>query len=363
MINIVKNASLKNKPLLMDCTLRDGSYEVNFAFDAEFTKILALALESSGIELIEIGHGVGIGASDKGIGQAAVTDKDYFEAASNLSLSSWGAFCIPGIAELDHVTMASEFGMGFIRIGIDIHNIKRIQPYIELARKLGIFTFVNFMKSYVASPKEFYNAAKLAVSYGAEGIYVVDSAGGMLPSELGKYFDALSELSPEVILGFHGHNNLGLAVANSLYALEKGALVVDASLRGLGRSAGNASMEKLIACLVRAGSNIKLNPLDVFKIGDRYISNLIKPNKGCSLDVVSGMAQFHSSYFPLIEKYSNNLQVDPLELILRLCAKDKVNAPEELVEELAIELNLEGNSGSWSERFGHYVLNEQARVF
>ena len=349
------------KPQLLDCTLRDGSYANNFTFSKNDTSNLCKALQSIGIEFIEIGHGVGISASEKGFGKSTEKDLIYMKAASKvLNKSKWGMFCIPNIAEIDDVKEALDEGMGFIRIGVNPEDLKSAIPFIELAKKRNIFTCVNFMKSYLKKPIEFANLAVLAENYGADLVYIVDSAGGMLPEELDEYFINIKEKSSTILLGFHGHNNLGLGVANSLKAIEYNANLIDVSLQGFGRGAGNTPSEQFVCALIRKGIDINIDPIKIMDISENYYELLLNNKAGIdSIDTISGLSLFHSSYMNIIQKYANKHQVDPRKLIINLCKLNNTDAPENLVEDIAIKLRNNQEIGSWKDLYKHYFGKEQ----
>jgi 4-hydroxy 2-oxovalerate aldolase len=347
-------------PKILEVTLRDGSYAINFQFTAHDTAVLGKELEDVGFDLIEIGHGIGLGASECGKGQAAETDEDYLKAAAGtFKKAKFGMFCIPGIAKLEHIDMAAEYGMGFIRIGTNVTEVKTSEQFIARAKKHGMFVSANFMKSYAMGPKEFAQKAILTQKYGSDVLCIVDSAGGMLNSELEAYFKAVQE-SCDIPLAFHGHNNIGLAVAHALRAVELGAVIVDSSLQGMGRSAGNTPTELLLVGLRRMGYDLGIEPLKVMDIGEKFILPMIKKLGYSSLDIVAGYAQFHSSYMSIIRHYSSKYRIDPRELIIKLCIADKVNAPEELVEKIAKEIK-ETSKDFFTSRFGlaDYFGNEQ----
>lgn len=330
-----------NKFRLLETTLRDGSYVLNFQFTASDTSVIASKLESAGFDLIEIGHGVGLGASEAGMGKAAETDEAYMKAAADtLTKADWGMFCIPGIATLEHVDLAAEYGMNFIRIGTNVTEVEDSKPFIERAKKHGMFVCANFMKSYALAPRDYAQKAKLSQEYGAEIVYIVDSAGGMLTGEMEAYFQAVQDAC-DVAIGFHGHDNLGLSVANAVRAVELGAGIVDTSLQGLGRSAGNTPTELFIVVMERMGIKMGYNPLEVMDIGEKYITPLIKRIGHNSIDVITGYAQFHSSYMGVIREFSSKYKVDPRKLIIALCEKDKIDAPRDLVESIAQQLSSE----------------------
>lgn len=323
---------------VLDTTLRDGSYAINFQFTARDTAVIGGALDKAGVELIEIGHGVGMRASELGLGQAAETDEAYLKAAADsIKKAKFGMFCIPGIATLEDIDRAADYKMGFIRIGTNVSEVGKSEKFIARAKKHGMYVSSNFMKSYTMEPKKFAEQAKLSQQYGTDLLCVVDSAGGMLQGELEQYFRAVQAVC-DVPLGFHGHDNLGLAVSNSLRAVELGASVVDSSLQGMGRSAGNAATENLVAALKRSGHDSGVDLLKLLDIGEKYIKPLIRRRGLGSLDVIAGYALFHSSYMGLIRKFSSKYRVDPRKLIIEVCAVDLVNPSAELVENVAKKL-------------------------
>ncbi len=345
---------------LLDCTLRDGSYAINFQFTADETGALCRALEQVGLHWIEIGHGVGLGATARGYGAAAETDEAYMQAASEaLQQARWGVFCIPGIATLEMLDQAAGMGMGFVRIGTNLETYRDVAPFVERARHHGLFVCVNFMKSYTEPPDTFARYAAEAARFGADLVYLVDSAGGMLPEEVARYLDAVAAEAPDLRLGFHGHNNLGLAVANSLVAVEHGAEFVDVSLQGLGRSAGNTPTEQLLCVLMRRGIDLDMDPVALFEVAERLVHPLVS-NRGIdTIDVTAGLALFHSSYMSTIETYAREFRVDPRRLIIAVAERDRVNAPEAMVREVAQDLAEAGVRGSWKALYKKYYGYEQ----
>lgn len=344
---------------LLETTLRDGSYAINFRFSASDTRVIAAGLEDAGLDIIEIGHGIGLGASETGHGEAVATDEEYLAAAADvLKRAHFGMFCIPGIARLDHVDLCARYGAQFIRIGTNVTEVEQSRPFIERAKKHGMYVSANFMKSYVLPPKEFAKAALLSRSYGSDVICLVDSAGGMLPSDITAYVNAMKEAG-NIPIGFHGHNNLGLAVANSLLIAQLGAEVVDVSLQGIGRGAGNASTEMVVLLLRKAGFELDVDDLKLMDIAVEHIRPLLSKMGADPLDLVSGYAMFHSSYMGTIARFADKYRVDPRLLIMKVCEVDKVNAPDELVEGCAKELAHTGNALTARFRLDKYFGREQ----
>ena len=324
---------------ILDTTIRDGSYAIDFQFTAKDTAIIAAALESAGLEMIEVGHGVGLNASNAGKGVAAATDEEYMKAtASVLKKAKWGMFFIPGIGRKDDLELAADYGMNFVRVGTNVTEVEQAEEFIHYAKKLGMFVSSNLMKSYVLPPKEFAQKAKLVQEYGVDIVYLVDSAGSMFPDDIEEYLSAMKNYI-NIPIGIHCHENLSLGIANTLKAIECGATMVDSSLQGMGRSAGNPSTEVLATVLKKKGFDIKIDINRLMDIGENLIKPLIHKHGFDSIAITSGYAGFHSSYLNTILKYADRYQIDARDLIVGVCEQEQVYAPEELVEEVAEKLS------------------------
>ncbi|MFC1973937.1 4-hydroxy-2-oxovalerate aldolase [Chloroflexota bacterium] len=328
---------------ILDCTLRDGSYAIDFQFTTEDTAIIATGLEKAGFEFIEIGHGVGLNASNSGHGVAAATDEEYLTVAQSvLKKAQFGMFFIPGIGHEEHLQLAASYGMGFVRIGSNVDDVDKSAKYVELAKNLGMTVSANLMKSYALPPVEFLKQAKKSERFGSDILVVVDSAGGMLPQDVFEYVSILKD-NTELPIGFHGHNNLGLAVSNTLEAIKAGATVVDTTLRGMGRSAGNAQTEIIVLLLEKLGYSTNIDVYKAMDVAEKILRPLMRKEQGGidSIGVVSGYAQFHSSFLTTIYNVAQQHNIDPHELIIKVSEIDRVNVSEELAEGIAKELEKE----------------------
>ena len=173
---------------IMDVTLRDGSYAIDFQYSEYDTRMVGVALENAGVKYVEIGHGMGLNASSVKNGLAACSDAEYLaEAQKSYKRCKYGTFCIPGVARVEDLNLLKEYGASFVRIGTNIDKIKTSKRYIEKAKDLGLTVMSNYMKSYTASSEQFESCVKLSKSYGSDYVYVVDSAGCMLPNDIKKY--------------------------------------------------------------------------------------------------------------------------------------------------------------------------------
>jgi 4-hydroxy-2-oxovalerate aldolase len=183
------------------------------------------------------------------------------------------------------------------------------------------------------------------VEWGADVVYLVDSAGGMLPSEVRRYIELLQE-NLETRIGFHCHNNLMLACANNLAALEAGATILDSTMQGMGRSSGNPQTEIMILLYEKLGIPTGIDIFKAMNIGENLIRPLMPIKSGVtSLDLIMGLAQFHSSFLPRIEQAAAKFDIDPKVLIMKVSEIDKVNPSEELIVRIATEV-AEAKAGS-----------------
>jgi len=339
---------------LLDTTLRDGSYAINFTFSISDVRRICTELESCGIDYIEIGHGEGLNASPP----ALHSNPEYLSAAKeSVKNAKIGMFCIPGKARLIDVDEIILHGLDFIRIGTSVNEVEKSKEYIVRAKNSGLFVAANYMKSYASSPTEFAEKAKMSESYGADCVYIVDSSGGMFASQIEEYADAVRSVS-DISLGFHGHNNLGLAVSNSLRAAELGFDFLDCSLQGLGRSSGNAPTEQLVAALKKKGYPLDVNLIKIIEFGNEYVNPFIASKGFAPIDTISGYADFHTSFMQRIHKYAMKYEVNPLELIIEVCMVDKLTATDELVERVAMQLS-ETDITAYRNSFQRYHGEEQ----
>ena len=316
-------------PTLLDCTIRDGSYAIDFKFTEADTALIASQLDAAGIGWIEVGHGVGLGASDAGKGRAAAHDLHVIaHTRERVRDARIGAFFIPGIGRPQDLRDAAAVGLDFVRIGYDADEIDKVLPSLEVAREAGLDVFVNFMKSYGITPAEFARGAAMAERAGAIGAYVVDSSGGMLPTEVSAYVSA-ARAESAIPLGFHGHNNLHLAVANSLAAHEAGAEFLDTSVYGIGRSSGNVPTEVMASVFSLMGVDCGVDPLAIIDLAEAYLTPLAEHLHPHDMIAVSlGLGRFHSSFLPRALAAAEAAGVNPFRLIVALGRNDVMRMTE-----------------------------------
>ena len=322
---------------ILDCTIRDGSYVVDYQFTVEDTMIVAGALAASGIGHIEVGHGVGLNAQNCGKGHAAISDVEYIQAArAGLPRDAKiGSFFIPGIGTEDTLKAAAEAGLGFIRVGIDIDDYKKLASYIRLGRTLGLEVWANMMKSYLVPPARFAEIAKALHEEGADIVALVDSAGGMTPDDVAAYTSAAIEKTSGP-LAFHGHNNLTLAVANCLRFVQCGGTFVDGTLSGMGRSGGNAATELLAALLAPRLAE----PVDwkrLIELADALMEFCVPDHSHPrAAEIATGLNYFHSSFRDrIVEPAASSARASLFRTILQLPAFSRKVVTAEIAQAAA----------------------------
>lgn len=338
---------------ILDTTIRDGSYAIDFKFSCKDVQDLVNRSQKIGIEYIEIGHGQGLNASSPEHGIALQSDEEYMKVARKVAdKAKLGFFCIPGIARLEDIELSKRNGMNFIRIGVSCFDYEKAIPYIKKGCKEGLEVFVNFMKTYASTPDEFARAAKIVHEIGTRCVYIVDSAGSMNAEDIGKYIEHTRAIS-DVELGFHGHNNLGLAVDNTMYCVKKGIDYVDCSFQGLGRSLGNASLEQIVMVMERRGYSTGFDIPQVLEYGYAGLRNIVNGKLINPLDYICGYAEFHSSFLKYIYRCSSQKEVDPLRLIMEYSKENKMTMNYERLCEIADSLpkDLEDNPYSFRDYF------------
>lgn len=301
---------------ILECTLRDGSYAVDFKFTERDTAILAGVLGRLGFHWIEVGHGVGLGAAKAGKGMMPTTDERLIEAAKKAAPHAQiGCFFIPGVGTAEQMKSARDAGLDFIRIGYNAPEIESAFPYLALARDLGLKPCLNFMKTYAISAEVFAKKAKAGADAGAEVIYCVDSAGSMFPDDVRRYIAAARERS-NCRLGFHGHSNLQFAVANAVEAVRCGAAFIDTTLYGLGRSAGNVPTEIAVGVFQRLGIQTGIDLFELMDAAEEFVGPLMSQVQLYDmLSVAMGLSQFHSAFLPRVAAAAHRHGVELRRLV------------------------------------------------
>jgi 4-hydroxy 2-oxovalerate aldolase len=321
---------------ILECTLRDGSYAVDFKFTENDTAVLAGVLQRLGFRWIEVGHGVGLGAAKAGKGTMPTSDERLIEVAKRAAPDAQiGCFFIPGIGTADQLRSARAAGLDFVRIGYNAPEIEDAFSYLTLAKELGLKVCLNFMKTYGISADAFGDKARGGEAAGADVVYCVDSAGSMFPEDVHKYLSAARERC-QCALGFHGHSNLQFAVANSVEAVRCGASFIDTTLYGLGRSAGNVPTEIAVAVFNNLGVETGIDLFDVMDAAEEFMGPLMSQMQLYDMmSVAMGCSQFHSSFLPKVAAAARKHGVELRRLVVAMGKLDPVNLDDDNLNRVA----------------------------
>ncbi|SFU23898.1 4-hydroxy-2-oxovalerate aldolase [Paraburkholderia aspalathi] len=329
------------KVVVHDMTLRDGMHPKRHKMTLDQMKEIAQGLDEAGVPLIEVTHGDGLGGSSVNYGFPAHTDEAYLSAVIPLMKQARvSALLIPGIGTVDHLKMAHELGVNTIRVATHCTEADVSEQHITLARKLGMDTVGFLMMAHMNTPEGLVKQARLMEDYGANCVYVTDSAGYMLPEDVKARLAAVrAALKPETELGFHGHHNLAMGVANSIAAIEVGATRIDAAAAGLGAGAGNTPMEVLVAVCDRMGIQ---TGVDVWKIQD-VAEDLVVPIMDFPIRVdrdalTLGYAGVYGSFLLFAKRAGQKYGVPARDILVELGRRGMVGGQEDMIEDTALTL-------------------------
>jgi 4-hydroxy 2-oxovalerate aldolase len=335
----MSDATTLKAPRLTDTSLRDGSHPMRHQFTREQVRAIAQALDEAGVPVIEVTHGDGLAGSSIQYGFSATSEMDLIsEAHSVCRQAKIAALLLPGIGTVRELKEAVERGIQVVRIATQCTEADIAEEHFEIAKKFGMEAVGFLMMAHMRPPAVLAEQAKLMQSYGADCVYVVDSAGAMLPRDAFASVKALKEVLT-IQVGFHAHNNLGLAMGNSLAALEAGADQLDGCLRGLGAGAGNAPTELLAATLEKLGFN---SGLDVFKLMDaaEFIIAPIMPFQPIpNRDAIAlGYAGVYSTFLLHAQHAGERYNIDPRAILVELGQRKAVAGQEDWIIDVALDL-------------------------
>jgi 4-hydroxy-2-oxovalerate/4-hydroxy-2-oxohexanoate aldolase len=329
------------KVTVHDMSLRDGMHPKRHQITVGQMKTIARGMDDAGVPLIEVTHGDGLGGASVNYGFPAASDEEYLRAvAPLLKKTRVSALLLPGIGTVDHLRMAADCGVTTIRIATHCTEADVSEQHIALGRKMGLDTVGFLMMAHMVGPDKLVEQAKLMESYGANCIYCTDSAGYMLPDDVTARIALLREkLKPETELGFHGHHNLSMGVANSLAAVAAGARRIDGACGGLGAGAGNTPTEVFVAVCNRMGIE---TGVDVFKISD-VAEDLIQPILDFPIRIdrnalTLGYAGVYSSFLLFAQRAEKHYGVPAREILLELGRRKMVGGQEDMIEDTALTM-------------------------
>ncbi|MCL1703146.1 4-hydroxy-2-oxovalerate aldolase [Lysinibacillus sp. Bpr_S20] len=324
------------KLTVLDVTLRDGSHSMRHAFTEQQVRDVAHGLRKAKVKYFEVSHGDGLGGSSLQYGFSKVDELKLIEAArEECGDSAISVLILPGIGVKEDLKNAVKAGAKMARVATHVTEADVAGQHIYLSRELGLKTVGFLMMAHMASTSVIVEQAKLFERYGAEIIYVTDSAGAMLPHEVKERVAALkSHVSCEI--GFHAHNNLSLAMANTIAAVEAGATYVDGSLRSLGAGSGNAQTEVMVAVFDRLGYETGIDLYSVIDVANEVVAPIMpRPQEITGSSLMMGYAGVYSSFLLFTQEAAKKYNVDEREILLELGKMKAVGGQEDLIAEIA----------------------------
>jgi 4-hydroxy 2-oxovalerate aldolase len=323
-----------------DPTLRDGNHAVRHQLKVEDFAAYCRAADAAGVHVIEAGHGNGLGASSILVGQAAVSDEDILKTCrDNIKHSKLSIHVIPGFCTIKNdLVKAVDLGVDIFRVASHCTEADVTQRHIEYVRNANKSAYGVLMMSHMANINTLVSEAVKMQSYGAEKLVIMDSSGHYLPHDVTERITALVN-ALNIPVGFHGHNNLSMAVANSIAAVQAGATLLDGTIRGFGAGAGNTQLEVLVAVLERMGWNTGIDLYKVLDLAD-LASNTFNPQAAyiSPISIVSGLSGVFSGFARHVESASKEYDVDGRDIFFQLGKRKAVAGQENLIIEVAQEL-------------------------
>ena len=324
---------------LLDTTLRDGSHAVSHRFALASVEAVVAGLDAAGVPVIEVTHGDGLGGSSFNYGFSAVDELLLIERAVKTATDSRIAcLLIPGIGVADDLRAVHDLGVEVARVAVHCTEADITAQHLRMAKDLGMEAIGFLMMSHMSEPAALLEQARLLESYGADWVYIADSAGAMTTSDVRARISTLVA-GLGVPVGMHAHQNLSLAVANSIAAYEEGASGIDGTLAGLGAGTGNCPIEILAAVCDRSGIETGVDTFGLIDLAQDVVRPLMDRELVVDRDgLLLGYAGVYSSFLLHAQRAADRYGVPTQDVLVELGRRKVVGGQEDMIIDVAIEL-------------------------
>jgi 4-hydroxy-2-oxovalerate aldolase len=326
-------------PRICDTTLRDGSHAMAHQFTPEQVRAVVSGLAEAGVPVIEVSHGDGLGGSSFQYGFSKVPEEQLLAAAADaIKDKKLAVLLLPGIGTKEELRMAAAYGAKVARICTHVTEADICEQHIGLAKQLGMEVVGFLMLAHMVPPEKIVEQGKLMESYGADCVYVTDSAGAMTPRDVRERVTALRE-ALNIEVGFHAHMNLALGVANTLEAIECGATQVDGATCGLGAGAGNTPTEILVAVLDKLGYKTGIDVRKIMDVAEDIVRPMMPRPQVIDRAALSlGYYGVYSSFLLHTYRAAEQFGVDARDILAELGRRKVVGGQEDMIVDVAVEL-------------------------
>nr|WP_263323469.1 4-hydroxy-2-oxovalerate aldolase [Neobacillus sp. Marseille-Q6967] len=324
---------------ITEVALRDGSHAISHQYTVDQVIKVAKALNDAGVPYIEVSHGDGLAGSSLQYGLSRTNEMELIEAAVTAAdKSKIAVLLLPGIGTVKELKEAARLGAKMARVATHVTEADVSLQHIHAAKELGMETVGFLMMAHMAPVEKLVEQAKLMERYGADTVYVVDSAGYLLPDQVSERIRALKQ-SVGVNIGFHGHNNLSLAMANTLAAIKEGATRVDGSVRCLGAGAGNTQTEVLVAVLERMGIQTGVDLYKMMDLAEDIVAPILQTPQEITRDSLTlGYAGVYSSFALHAKRAAAKFGIDSRDILIELGNRKVVGGQEDMIVDVAAEI-------------------------
>lgn len=328
----------------VDTTLRDGSHAVSHSFSPKQVAAISGGLDKVGISIIECAHGDGITGSSYNYGFLKYPEAELLKAAKGVIKNAKQAILLlPGIGTIEDLEEAYENGARVVRVATHCTEADTGIQHIQAAKKMGMMACGFLMMIHMASPEKLLEQAKIFQEAGADYINLADSAGYLLPEDVTARVKTLVE-GLDIPVGFHAHNNLGLAVANSIAAVKAGATYIDVTCRGLGAGAGNCQGEVLAAVFDRMGINTGVDMYGLQDVAEEIVEPVMhRPQVIRTDSLMLGYAGVYSSFLLHTRRAAEKFGLNPRDILIELGRRRMVGGQEDMIVDVAYQLAQQKN--------------------